>query len=142
MPAPRSSDADMVTKRARRARPAAAALTIVVSLGAGAAVLMLTALTLRLTTSRSSLTELETILLAVLTLLATIFVFLAAMRVLISRWRNALAIERLGDGLGGALRWYLSSLGVLTFGWLAWTIFLPTPTSSASRRRLRRCARR
>jgi serine/threonine-protein kinase len=127
LPAPAAHDADASTKRAQRARPAAAALTVIVSLIAGAAVLMVAALALRLTTGRSALSEIETILLAVLTLLATLFVFLGAMRVLISRWRSALAVERLGDGLRGTLRWYLSSLGVLTFGWLACTILLDPP---------------
>jgi hypothetical protein len=124
---PPDHDADRVTKRARRARPTAAALTIVVSLTAGAAVLMVAALALRINTGRSAPTEIEAILIAVLTLLATLFVFLGAMRVLISRWRSAIAIERLGDGLQAAMRWYLSSLGVLTLGWLGCTIFVEMP---------------
>jgi serine/threonine protein kinase len=127
MPPPSAEDTEAGTKRARRARPTAAALTIVISLTAGAAVLMVAALALRITTGRGAPTEIEAILIAVLTLLATLFVFLGALRVLISRWRSALAIERLGDGLRDTLRWYLASLGVLTFGWLACTIFVEMP---------------
>jgi hypothetical protein len=125
--APPAREGDVATKRARRARPAAMFLTLAVSLSGGAAVLMVAVLALRITTERRTPTEIEGILIAVLALLATLFVFLGAMRVLISRWRSALAVERLGEGLRATMTWFLTSLGALNFGLLVAMTFADVP---------------
>jgi len=130
VPPPGLNEADEVTRRARRARPAAMALTIAVTLTSGAAVLLSALLLLRATTQRPSPSETETILVAVLTLLATLFVLLGAMRVLIARWRSTPAIERLGRGLSTTLRWFFASTGLFTIAFLAAAVAGITPSTA------------
>jgi serine/threonine-protein kinase len=126
-PAP-ARDTDAVTRRAGRARPLAVLLTIAVSITAALATPLVAMLALRTTTGRNAPSEIETILIAVLTLLATLLVLLGTTRVMIARWRSALAIERLGDGLRATLLWFLFPLGLINMGWLTCTIFLPVPS--------------
>jgi serine/threonine-protein kinase len=101
------------TKRARRARPAALLLSIVVSLTAGIAVLLSAAISLRMAFHLRSFSELQSVLLAVLSVLAAVFVLLGSLRVLLTRWRSAPAIQHLGESLRVALLWFLVPLGVL-----------------------------
>jgi eukaryotic-like serine/threonine-protein kinase len=121
-PATPGNDAEAASRRARRARPAAIFLTLAVSVTAGVAVLLLAVLTLHAGTGRAAPSELETILIAVLTFLAMLFVLLGAMRVLSARWRSAPAIQRLGDGLRATMLWFLVPLGVIQTVWLACTL--------------------
>src|SRR5262249_20157587 len=115
-----------------RARPAAMALTIAISLTSGAAVLLTTLLLLRAATQRPAASETETILAAVLTVLATLFVLLGAMRVLIGRWRSTPAVERLGRGLAATLRLFFASIGLFTLGLLAAAVAGITPSSEVA----------
>lgn len=109
-PAPEAEDA---TKRARRARPAAFVLSIATSLLSGVAVLTTAAVFLRTILHQRSFDETQTVLLALLAVLAAAFVLLATLRVLTARWRSAPAIQSLGEGLRTALLWYLVPLGLL-----------------------------
>lgn len=105
--------AEDATKRARRARPTAIFLAVVSSALAGIAVLTCAVVALRTILHVVSFNELQTILLAVLTVLATAFALLGSLRVLFTRWRSAPAIQRLGEGLRSAVLWYLVPLGLL-----------------------------
>lgn len=114
MAAPISSDlAEDATKRARRARPAALALAIITSLLSGVAALTCAVVSLRTLLQVTSFNELQTLLLALLAVLAAGFALLGSLRVLFTRWRSAPAIQRLGEGLRGAVLWYLVPLGLL-----------------------------
>jgi eukaryotic-like serine/threonine-protein kinase len=123
-------DAAAVTRAARRTRPAAMLFTVLVSLTSGAAVLLVTTLALRSATNQSKPSETEGILIAVLALLATMFALLGAMRVLISRWRSALAIERLGEGLRAALLWFFVPLGIINAAWIECATFGLAPPAA------------
>jgi serine/threonine-protein kinase len=105
--------ADEATKRARRARPAALLLAVITSLLAGVAALTCAVVSLRTLLNVTSFNEIQTILLALLAVLAAGFSLLGSLRVLFTRWRSAPAIQRLGEGLWGAVLWYLVPLGLL-----------------------------
>jgi eukaryotic-like serine/threonine-protein kinase len=124
--------AEDATKRARRTRPAALVLSIGASVIGGAAVLTTSAMCLRTLLHRVSFTEIETVLLALLTTLATILVLLGTMRVLITRWRSAPAMERLGEGLRTALLWFLVPLGVLALVVRAYATLAANPFTVAA----------
>jgi hypothetical protein len=57
--------------------------------------------------------------------MTTLFLFLGGTRVLVSRWRSAPAIERLGVGLRAALLWLVIPLGALTLGARGYALFGP-----------------
>jgi serine/threonine-protein kinase len=114
MAAPMSADmGDEATRRARRARPAALLLAVITGLLAGVAALTCAVVSLRTLLHVTAFNELQTILLALLAVLAAGFALLGSLRVLFTRWRSAPAIQRLGEGLRGAVLWYLVPLGLL-----------------------------
>jgi serine/threonine-protein kinase len=128
------SEAEEATRRARRARPAALVRAIAFSVFAGAAVLVASASTLRVVTSRATFSEKEIALVGAFSLATTLFLFLSAVRVLIGRWRSAPAIERLGAGLRAARLWLIVPLGTLTLGARGVALFgpaLPQEVASA-----------
>jgi serine/threonine-protein kinase len=101
------------TRRARRARPTALLLAIITSLLAGVAAITCAVVSLRTLLDVTSFNETQTVLLALLAVLATGFSLLGSLRVLFTRWRSAPAIQRLGEGLWSAVLWYLVPLGLL-----------------------------
>jgi serine/threonine-protein kinase len=105
--------ADDATRRARRARPAALLLSIVASVIAGVTALATAVVSLRTLLHVTSFNEVQAVLIALLSVLAAAFVLLGALRVLVTRWRSAPAIQRLGEALRVALLWYLVPLGLL-----------------------------
>ena len=107
------SEGDLVTRRARGARPGALMRALAFSILAGVSLLIAAATALRLFVGRARFSETEIVLVGVLALVTSLFLFLAAARVLVARWRSAPAIERLGTGLHGALLWLVALLGVL-----------------------------
>jgi serine/threonine protein kinase len=111
-PPPEATGED-ATRRARRARPQAILLSVVAGLLSSLAVLTSAVIALRTLLGQRTFNETQTVLLALLSLLAAAGVFLASVRVLAARWRSAPAIQLLGDGLRSALLWYLVPLGVL-----------------------------
>jgi serine/threonine-protein kinase len=129
VPAPSAEDA---TKRARRARPAALVLSIAASVIAGAAVLTTASMCLRTLLNRLSFTEVETVLLALLTTLATVLTLLGTLRVLVTRWRSAPAMQKLAEGLATALLWFLVPLGVLALIVRGYATLAATPFTAAA----------
>jgi serine/threonine-protein kinase len=105
--------AEDATRRARRARPAALLLSIVASLIAGVTVLTTAVVSLRTLLHVTSFDEVQAVLIALLSLFAAAFALLGSLRVLVTRWRSAPAIQRLGEALRVALLWYLVPLGLL-----------------------------
>jgi serine/threonine-protein kinase len=118
--------AELVTRRARRARPAALAWAIVFSLFMGVAVLGGTVTALRVALG-PKITETEVAVAGAASLGATLLVFLFAARVLFARWRSAPVVERLGAGLRAAFLWLTVPLAALTAGARAYPIFGSLP---------------
>ena len=108
-----AGEADDATRRARRARPAALLLSIAASVIAGVTVLTTAVVSLRTLLYVTSFNEVQAVLIALLSLLAAAFVLLGALRILVTRWRSAPVIQRLGEALRVALLWYLVPLGLL-----------------------------
>jgi hypothetical protein len=123
---------DDATKQARRARPAAVILSAAASLMAGGAVLTSAVVSLRTALNVTSFNETQTVLLAVLTVLACVFVLLGSMRVLVTRWRSAPAIQLLGEGLRAALFWYLVPLGLLALVVRSYATLAEVPFTAAA----------
>ena len=110
---------------AARIRPAALAWAVLYSLVAGGGVLAAAATILRVVTGRIKFTETETTLLGVAAAATLLLLLLAGTRAVISRWRSAPAVERLGADLRGALLWLVVPLTTLTLGRRGESIFGP-----------------
>src|SRR5262249_33121619 len=108
---------DEAMKRARRARPAAFGLALTVGAVVGAAVFLSGASMVLVSASRPDLTDTEKLLIGILAGLCWAGATLGALRALASRWRSALAVERLAGGLRGAVTSVLGGAGVLAFAW-------------------------
>ncbi len=100
-------------RRARHARPFAFGLALGAGVVVGAAVFLCSARALLMFVEREVLTDSEKLLLGVLSGICVLAATLGALRVLASRWRSALAIERLADGLRIAITLLLGSAGAL-----------------------------
>jgi serine/threonine-protein kinase len=118
-------EASEIARRARRARPAAFAWTVLYSLFAAAGVIVASATILRIVVRRAKLTETEVALLGAASVVTLVLLFLGGSRALVSRWRSAPAVERLGAGLRAALLWFVVPLGALTLGARAEALFGP-----------------
>jgi serine/threonine-protein kinase len=116
MAVPPPSEAAEMARRARGARPAALAWAVLYSLVAGGGVLVASATILRAVMGRTKLTETEIALLGAGAAAALLLLFLAGTRAVLSRWRSAPAVERLGTGLRGALLWLVVPLAALNLG--------------------------
>jgi serine/threonine-protein kinase len=119
------NDMDEVTRRARGARPAALVRAVVFSVVAGSSVLVVSATALRIAGGGAAFSETEIVLVGVLSLAMALFLFLAAVRVLASRWRSAPAVVRLGSALRLAVLWLVVPLAMLTLGSRAAALFGP-----------------
>ncbi|APR76942.1 serine/threonine protein kinase [Minicystis rosea] len=115
-----------VTRRARRARPAAVGLSIAFSVLGGASVLVIAATALRVVVGAASFSDTELILIAVLALVTTMILLLGGARVLVARWRSAPAIERLAEGLRSAVSWVLVPFAALTLAFRGYALLGPT----------------
>jgi serine/threonine-protein kinase len=122
---PPPSEAAELARRARGARPAALGWAVLYSLVAGGGVLVAAATIVRVVVRRVDLTETETALLGVAGAATLVLLWLAGTRAIVSRWRSAPAIERLGAGLRGALLWLVVPLAALTLGARGESIFGP-----------------
>jgi serine/threonine-protein kinase len=112
-------------QRARRGRPAALGLAFGAGVAAGAAVFICAARALQVTVGRTTLTDTEKLLLGIVSGICTVTATVGALRVLASRWRSALAIERLAEGLRSAITALLSAAGALVLAWRGWALLGP-----------------
>jgi serine/threonine protein kinase len=126
---PSPSDAEELTRRARRARPVALTLSIVVSLLGGAAVLVAATVGLRLVNHPQVEAHRPTLVIGLAALLACLSL-LGSLRVLFARWRSVPAVERLGDALGSTLKWLFGSLGVIALAYRGLLAFGPPPPAA------------
>jgi serine/threonine-protein kinase len=110
-------DAEDVSKRARRMRPAAMMMVAAAGLCFGSAVLAIGSGALRAIAERPSLTSTEVLLLGILSSLAMLVTVVGAIRALALRWRSLPAVERLANGLRAAVVTLLTSVGVLSLAW-------------------------
>jgi serine/threonine protein kinase len=104
-------------RRASRARPAAFGLAFTVGAVAGASVFVITAPIVLLVAGRQELTDMETILLGVISGFCLLFATIGSLRALVSRWRSAWAVQRLAGGLKMALVGLLCTTGMLSIAW-------------------------
>ncbi len=104
-------------RRARYTRPAALGLGLLASVSLGAAALATSAIGFRTLAGRTALSMNDLAIAGTVAGVVTIFALIDFMRVLTARWRSVPSIERLRDGLAGALRWLFVSLGVLALLW-------------------------
>jgi serine/threonine-protein kinase len=111
--------------RAKRARPAAFGLAITVGLVAGGAVFVIAGSVVLLVAGRPGLTEMEKLLLGVISGFCVLFATFGSLRALVSRWRSAWAVERLGRGLRLAIDSLLWIAGMLAIGWRGYRLVGP-----------------
>jgi serine/threonine protein kinase len=112
-------------RRARRARPAAFGLAFTVGAAAGAAVFISAARALLVIAGRQALTETEKLLIGAFAGISVILATIGALRTLASRWRSALAVERLASGLRAAVSTLLLGAGALAFLWQGYVLLGP-----------------
>jgi serine/threonine-protein kinase len=125
-----AGEADVVTRRARRARPAALAWAIVFCLLTGLAALGIAASVLRLTVG-SKISDTDVAIAVAAPLGATLVLFFMAARVLFARWRSAPVIDQLGTNLRIAFLSLAVPLAALTVGARAFVILGPLPQDVA-----------
>ena len=113
-------------RRARRARPAAFGLAFTVGAAAGAAVFISAGRALLVAANRALLSDTEKLLIGVLAGLSVGVATIGALRALASRWRSALAVERLAGGLRAAVSTLLGGAGALAFLWQGYALLGPT----------------
>jgi tRNA A-37 threonylcarbamoyl transferase component Bud32 len=118
------ADGEEMTRRARRARPAALGLSIVVSLVCGGAALVAATYGLRLSHHPQIDGRRPAVAIGLGGLVAAV-VLASALRVLFNRWRSAPAIERLGEALRRTVAWLFASLGLLVMAHRALAAFGP-----------------
>jgi serine/threonine-protein kinase len=106
-------EADIVTRRARRARPAALAWAIGFCLLMGVAALGSSATALRVALG-SKISDTDVAIAVAASVGATLVLFFMAARVLVARWRSAPVVDRLGTGLRAAFMWLAVPLAALT----------------------------